>query len=65
MDEASVDEHVQDSLGKPAEVRSILGQMIRWREPQGVYVAGGCIDTSREYPRSIYPGANEFPLPDA
>ena len=65
MDEALVDERVQASLKNPDEVQEILGQMMRWREPQGVYVAGGCIDTSREYPRSIHPGASEFPLPDA
>ena len=65
MDEALVDERVQASLQNSGEVLEILGQMMRWRDPQGVYVAGGCIDTSREYPRSIYPGVNEFPLPDA
>jgi hypothetical protein len=65
MDEALVDERVQASLSNPDEVRDILERMIRWRDPQGVYAAGGCIDTSREYPRSIYPGASEFPLPDA
>lgn len=65
MDEALVDEHVQASLNNPDEVRAILGQMVRWRDPQGVYAAGGCIDTSREYPRSVYPGATEFMLPDA
>jgi hypothetical protein len=65
MDEALVDERVQASLSNPDEVLAILGQMMRWRDPQGVYVAGGCIDTSREYPRSIYPGASEFPLSDA
>lgn len=65
MDEAIVDERVRESLRRPDEVREILRRMMRWRDPQGVYVDGGCIDTSREYPRSIHPGASEFALPDA
>ena len=65
MDEAVVDEHVQASLRDPDEVQAIVERMMRLRDATGVYGAGGCIDTSREYPRSIYPGAGEFRLPDA
>jgi len=65
MDEAIVDEHVQASLRDPDEVQAILERMMRLRDPTGVYGAGGCIDTSREYPRSIWPGTGEFRLPDA
>lgn len=65
MDEAVVEERVRASLGNPDEVASILRLMLRWREPQGIYVDGGCIDTSREYPRSICPGVAGMILPDA
>ena len=65
MDEAVVDEHVQASLRDPGEVRAIVERMMRLRDATGVYGAGGCIDTSREDPRSIYPGAGEVRLPDA
>lgn len=65
MDEAVVDERVRASLANPDEVQEILGQMMRLRDPQGVYISGGCIDASREYPRSLYPGATEFMLPYA
>lgn len=65
MDEAIVDEHVQASLRDPDAVQAILAQMMRLRDPKGVYLTGGCIDTSREYPRSICPGGSELQLPDA
>jgi len=64
MNEATVDALVNVSLRDPKEVDRILRVMMRWREPQGVYVAGGCIDTSREHPRAICPGAPDLVLPD-
>ena len=64
MNEATVDALVNASLQDPKEVDRILRVMVRWREPQDVYVAGGCIDTSREYPRDICPGAPDLVLPD-
>ena len=65
MDESIVEARIQASLRNPEEMRAIIGQMMRLRDPQGIYVAGGCIDTSREYPRSICLRASEFVLPDA
>jgi hypothetical protein len=65
MDEAVVDAHVRASLEDPDEVRTIVGQMMQLREAKGVYGSGGCIDTTREYPRSIYPGSPALSLPDA
>lgn len=64
MNESAVDEFVTITLGNPEEVDRILQVMMRWRESQGVYVAGGCIDTSREYPRAICPSAPDLALPD-
>jgi hypothetical protein len=65
MDEAVVESRVQATLNDPDETAKILQQMMRWREPSGVYVDGGCIDTTREHPRSVCPGGNEMTLPDA
>ncbi|HEX5338164.1 MAG TPA: hypothetical protein VFW53_06975, partial [Gallionella sp.] len=56
MDEAVVEERVRATMSNPAEVERILGLMMRLRDPQGVYADGGCIDTSREYPRWLCPG---------
>ena len=51
MDETVVDDCVQASMSSSDEVLFILRRMMRLRDPKGVYVAGGCIDASREYPR--------------
>lgn len=64
IDEAVVEERVRQSLNDPQEVARILGIMLRLREPKGVYVDGGCIDTSREYPRWVRPGTSDMVLPD-
>jgi hypothetical protein len=64
IDEAVVEERVRASMNDPAEVEGILGEMLRLREPSGVYVEGGCIDTSREYPRWVCPGTSDMALPD-
>ena len=65
MDESVVEDRVHASMSNPEEVQAILAQMMRLREPGGVYVAGGCIDTSREYPRSVCPRSTGLALPDA
>ncbi|MDO8959649.1 MAG: hypothetical protein Q7U85_07955 [Rhodocyclaceae bacterium] len=65
MDEAVVAARVAASMNDPGDTATILRRMMRWREPHGVYADGGCIDTSREYPRSICPGAPALVLPDA
>ena len=64
IDEAVVEERVRESMNDPAEVARILGIMLRLREPKGVYVDGGCIDASREYPRWVCPGTSDMVLPD-
>jgi Protein-glutamine gamma-glutamyltransferase len=63
IDEDIVEQRVRDTLQRPDEVDRILAQMLRLREPKGVYVDGGCIDTSREYPRRVRPGTADLVLP--
>ncbi|MDP1654010.1 MAG: hypothetical protein Q8L56_14920 [Rhodocyclaceae bacterium] len=65
IDEEIVESRVQASLADSRETREILDRMMRLRDPQGVYRDGGCIDTSREYPRRICPGTLGLALPDA
>lgn len=62
INEDSIKELVIDSLKNPAEMENILKRMLKLREPQGVYVNGGCIDTSREYPRCVCPGTSEISI---
>ena len=47
------------------EAAQILDVMLRLREPKGVYQSGGCIDSSREYPRWVCPGTADMVLPAA
>ncbi|BCB27474.1 lipoprotein [Sulfurimicrobium lacus] len=63
IDEEIVEQRVRESMNDPAEVERILQVMLRLRDPQGVYVDGGCIDTSREYPRLVCPGTSDLVLP--
>lgn len=64
IDETKVEALVLASMNDPAEVERILKIMLRLREPQGVYVDGGCIDTSREYPRWVCMGTSDLTLPE-
>lgn len=64
IDETVVEQLVRGSMNDPAEVERILGIMLRLRDPKGVYADGGCIDTSREYPRWVCPGTSDMALPD-
>lgn len=63
IDESVVEERVAESMREPSEVERILTEMRRLREPKGVYGNGGCIDTSREYPRWVCPGTGDLVLP--
>ncbi len=65
IDEAAVEELVAASMSDQVEAGRILQEMVRLREPQGVYLDGGCIDTSREYPRLVCPGTSDLVLPAA
>lgn len=63
MDESIVEAQVQNTLKDPEKMARILQQMLRLRDPQGVYADGGCIDASREYPRRVCPPTAEIALP--
>jgi len=63
MNEDVVEERVRNSMSNPAEVESILKQMLRYREPIDVNINGGCIDPTREYPRYVCPGTSDLSLP--
>lgn len=63
IDEGVVEERVRESMDDPAELRRILEKMMRHREPSGVYLDGGCIDTTREYVRWVCPDTSDLVLP--
>ncbi len=65
INESIVEAGVKATSADPAETARILELMLRMREPKGVYQSGGCIDTSREYPRWMRPGTADMVLPSA
>ncbi len=64
MNESIVEENTRKSMRDPVERERILERMMRLRDPTGVYAEGGCIDTSREYPRCVCPDTSPITLPD-
>lgn len=64
LDETRVEPRVRESMADPAQVERILKQMVRLREPRGVYIDGGCIDTTRECVRWVRPGTADLVLPE-
>jgi hypothetical protein len=65
MDEQEVERLVGETSKDPAMVEAILATMQRYREPSGVYVDGGCIDTTRECPRWVCPQTADLVVPQA
>ncbi|MEI7843760.1 MAG: hypothetical protein WCI39_12110 [Gallionellaceae bacterium] len=63
MNETIVEARVKETMQNPTEVERILNLMMRLRDPSGVYDEGGCIDTSREYPRWVCVGTADMALP--
>jgi len=63
MDEAKVETLVAATLLDPAESARIQTLMQRYREARGVYVNGGCLDTTREFARWVHPGTTDMVLP--
>ncbi|XVJ70872.1 MAG: hypothetical protein HEQ39_15555 [Rhizobacter sp.] len=63
IDEDKVAQWVATSLRDPAEVARILGKMQRLRDPQGIYQEGGCVDSSREFPKWVCAGSTDIVLP--
>jgi hypothetical protein len=63
MDESVVEQHVAQTERDPQARQQVLERMVRMRDPQGVYAEGGCIDATREHPRSVSPDDCQLVLP--
>lgn len=63
MDETVVAQQVAQTAADSGSSMRVLTQMLRMRDPQGVYAAGGCIDSTREYPRGVSADQGELVLP--
>lgn len=55
MDEARVQACVAATQADEAARARVLQRVMRLRDPQGVYAQGGCLDASREVPKSVWP----------
>lgn len=53
MDETVVERLVAQTQAEPEARALVLERMLRMRDPKGVYAQGGCIDTTREYPKNV------------
>ena len=65
MDESVVEQRVAQTERDPHARAQVLERMVRMRDPKGVYAQGGCIDTTREYPRSVSRDQCDLVLPAA
>lgn len=65
IDEKVVQSCIQASLADPSEVKRISQSMEKLQDPRGVYLEGGCIDPTREYPKWVCPETSDIVLPDA
>lgn len=63
MDEAKVERLVAATSLDADEAGRIQARMQRYREGRGVYVDGGCLDTTREFARWVHPGTTDIVLP--
>ena len=63
MNESLVESCVKATLQDPQQYQTVLHRMMRYRDPKGVYGAGGCIDTSRESPRWVRPETTDIKIP--
>jgi hypothetical protein len=63
LDETRVESLVQKTRADAAALQRVMATMLRLRDPKGVDAGGGCIDTSREYPRHVRPGTADIVLP--
>jgi len=64
MIEELVESCVKQSMADPSKFQMILDRMMRYRDPQGVYQEGGCIDASRESPRYVRPSTSDLNFSD-
>jgi hypothetical protein len=53
MDETVVERLVAQTQADPQARARVLERMLRMRDPKGVYAEGGCIDTTREFPKNV------------
>jgi hypothetical protein len=63
MDEAVVERLVAQTQAEPDARARVLERMLRMRDPKGVYAQGGCIDTTREYPKNVSRAHCDLVLP--
>jgi hypothetical protein len=63
MDETVVERLVAQTQANPEARVRVLERMLRMRDPKGVYAQGGCIDTTREYPKNVSREHCELVLP--
>ncbi len=63
MDEEKVEALVAATSLDADEAGRIQARMQRYREARGVYVDGGCLDTTREFARWVHPGTTDMVLP--
>lgn len=63
IDEDRVKAHCEASCADADKSQVILDRMMRIRDPKGVYAEGGCIDSTREYPRGAIGRGCELRLP--
>ena len=64
MDENVVDQRVAQTLADPQATHRVLERMLRMRDGKGIYAEGGCLDTTRECPRSVSRDQCELVLPN-
>jgi hypothetical protein len=64
MDENVVDQRVAQTRADPQATERVLDRMLRMRDAKGVYAEGGCLDTTRECPRSVSAEHCELVLPN-
>lgn len=64
INEAIVEACVAKTLSDSNKYQEILKMMMRYRDPQGVYKDGGCIDASRESPRWVHPKTSDIHFSD-
>lgn len=63
IDELLVAQRAADTSADPQAKSHVLQMMLCWRDPKGVYAQGGCIDTTREFSKSVSPDHCELVLP--
>jgi Protein-glutamine gamma-glutamyltransferase len=62
INEDYVKELVYKTLSSELELQKILNVMMRYRDPQGVFGEGGCIDKTRDTFRWVYPQSSNIEI---